>query len=202
MENLISIGDETPSDDTGEQEEISRKRKGKSVGCKDSQATPDTQQSKQTEDEPYKKKPRKKNSACWEFLDIVVEGVNKWAVCKLCKTRMAKTPTTGTTTFNRHVDKCKIKHGLSKQTQLQFQSEKLYEDVLSIPISTVASESTFSAGGRVIEPHRSCLKPKTVEMLLCGADWARELYGLKKSEQKDSSKEIEIVIDLNYGEQP
>ncbi|KAK1381798.1 hypothetical protein POM88_019533 [Heracleum sosnowskyi] len=127
QENLISIADETPSDDNGEQEEISRKRKGKSVGCKDSQATPDTQQSKQTEDEPYKKKPRKKNSACWEFLDIVVEGVNQWAVCKLCKTRMAKTPTTGTTTFNRHVDKCKIKHGLSKQTQLQFQGEKLSE---------------------------------------------------------------------------
>ncbi|KAK1377329.1 hypothetical protein POM88_033522 [Heracleum sosnowskyi] len=127
QKNLISIGDETPSDDIGEQEEISRKRKGKSVGCKDSQATPDTQQSKKTEDEPYKKKPRKKNSACWEFLDIVVEGVNKWAVCKLCKTRMTKTPTTGTTTFNRHVDKCKIKHGLSKQPQLQFQSEKLSE---------------------------------------------------------------------------
>ncbi|KAL8102453.1 hypothetical protein AgCh_027082 [Apium graveolens] len=60
-------------------------------------------------------------------------------------------------------------------------------DVLSIPISTVASESTFSAGGRVIEPHRSCLKPGTVEVLLCGADWVRELYGLKKLKQELSS---------------
>ena len=60
---------------------------------------------------------------------------------------------------------------------------KMACDVLSIPISTVASESTFSAGSRVIEPHRSCLKPETVEMLLCGADWVRELYGLKKSKQ-------------------
>lgn len=57
-------------------------------------------------------------------------------------------------------------------------------DVLSIPISTVASESTFSAGSRVIEPHRSCLKPETVEMLLYGADWVRELYGLKKTKQQ------------------
>lgn len=81
---------------------------------------------------------------------------------------------------------------------------KMARDVLSIPISSVASESTFSVGGRVIEPHRTCLKPETVEMLLCGADWARELHGLKKSNQKDSSKEVEIVIDLNYvaGEQP
>ncbi|KAK1356961.1 hypothetical protein POM88_050217 [Heracleum sosnowskyi] len=44
----------------------------------------------------------------------------------------------------------------------------------------VASEASFSAGGRVIEPHRSCLKTETVEMLLCGADWSRALYGLKK----------------------
>lgn len=67
-------------------------------------------------------------------------------------------------------------------------------DVLSIPMSMVASESTFSAGGRVIEPHRSCLKPQTVEILLCGADWARELYGLKKINHsfQDTLKDIEI----------
>lgn len=59
----------------------------------------------------------------------------------------------------------------------------LAADVLAIPITTVASESTFSAGGRVIEPHRACLKPETVEILMCGADWARELYGLKKMSQ-------------------
>ncbi|XP_074373031.1 zinc finger BED domain-containing protein RICESLEEPER 2-like [Apium graveolens] len=47
---------------------------------------------------------------------------------------------------------------------------KMACDVLSVPISTVASESSFSAGGRMIEPRRSCLKPETVEMLLCGAD--------------------------------
>ncbi|KAL8090047.1 hypothetical protein AgCh_039494 [Apium graveolens] len=73
-------------------------------------------------------------------------------------------------------------------------------DVLNIPISTVASESTFSASGRVIEPHRSCLKPETIEMLLCGDDWARELYGLKKSNQKDKPEEKETVIDLTHGQ--
>ncbi|KAK1367544.1 hypothetical protein POM88_033636 [Heracleum sosnowskyi] len=68
------------------------------------------------------------------------------------------------------------------------------EEYLSIPIITVAYESTFSAGGRVIEPHCSCLKPETVEMLLCGADWVRELYGLKKSKQNDD-KDIVIPLD-------
>lgn len=62
-------------------------------------------------------------------------------------------------------------------------SVQMASDILSIPISTVASESTFSAGSRVIKPHRSCLKPETVEVLLCEADWVRELYGLKKIKQ-------------------
>ncbi|XP_074328036.1 zinc finger BED domain-containing protein RICESLEEPER 2-like [Apium graveolens] len=71
---------------------------------------------------------------------------------------------------------------------------QMASDILSIPISTVASKSTFSAGSRVIEPHRSCLKPEIVEVLLCGADWVRELYGLKKSKE-DEDKEIVIHLD-------
>nr|GEV22201.1 zinc finger BED domain-containing protein RICESLEEPER 2-like [Tanacetum cinerariifolium] len=52
--------------------------------------------------------------------------------------------------------------------------------VLAIPISTVASEATFSAGGRVIDPYRSALKSNTVEMLLCGGDWIRQSYVIKR----------------------
>jgi hypothetical protein len=44
---------------------------------------------------------------------------------------------------------------------------KMVRDVLAIPISIVASESTFSAGGRVIDPYSASLATKTVEMLLC-----------------------------------
>lgn len=54
-------------------------------------------------------------------------------------------------------------------------------DILGIPMSTVALDSVFSASRRVIKPHRSCLKPKLVEMLLCDADWVCELYELNKS---------------------
>ncbi|KAK1424369.1 hypothetical protein QVD17_19698 [Tagetes erecta] len=56
----------------------------------------------------------------------------------------------------------------------------LASDILAVPISTVASEATFSAGGRVIDPFRSTLAPTTVEMLLCGGDWIRQKYGIKK----------------------
>ena len=48
-------------------------------------------------------------------------------------------------------------------------------DVLAIPISTVASESTFSTGGRVLDAFRSSLTPRIVESLLCTQDWLREL---------------------------
>ena len=53
-------------------------------------------------------------------------------------------------------------------------------DILGIAMSTIALESTFSASKRVIEPHPSCLEPEILKMLLCGADWVHELYGLRK----------------------
>ncbi|XP_059462188.1 zinc finger BED domain-containing protein RICESLEEPER 2-like [Corylus avellana] len=57
---------------------------------------------------------------------------------------------------------------------------RMAKDILAVPISTVASESSFSAGGRVIEPHRASLSHDIVQMLLCGSDWVRALHGIKR----------------------
>jgi len=50
---------------------------------------------------------------------------------------------------------------------------KIARDVLVIPISNIASESTFNTGGRVLNPFRSSLSPLTVEALICTQNWIR-----------------------------
>ena len=46
-------------------------------------------------------------------------------------------------------------------------------DFLAIPLSTVASESTFSTAGMVIDKYRSSLSSETVEALICAKDWLK-----------------------------
>ncbi|CAL4909763.1 unnamed protein product [Urochloa decumbens] len=46
-------------------------------------------------------------------------------------------------------------------------------DFLAIPLSTVASESTFSTAGMVIDKYRNSLSSETVEALICAKDWLK-----------------------------
>ncbi|KAL5792455.1 hypothetical protein ACOSP7_001049 [Xanthoceras sorbifolium] len=48
---------------------------------------------------------------------------------------------------------------------------KIAKDMLAIPVSTVASESAFSTGGRFLSPHRKRLHPDTLEALMCAQNW-------------------------------
>ncbi|KAK9070708.1 hypothetical protein SSX86_011110 [Deinandra increscens subsp. villosa] len=77
--------------------------------------------------------------------------------------------------------------GWWKNNKLKYRIlSKMAADILAIPITTVASESAFSAGGRVIDPHRSALGTKMVDMLICGADWYRHYYGMQKKKKKEN----------------
>ena len=47
---------------------------------------------------------------------------------------------------------------------------QIVRDVMAIQVSTVASESAFSAAGRVVDPYRSRLDPEMVQALICTKD--------------------------------
>nr|KAJ0225102.1 hypothetical protein LSAT_V11C100042420 [Lactuca sativa] len=68
-------------------------------------------------------------------------------------------------------------------------------DILAIPTTTVASEDTFSAGNRVIDTYRASLATETVEVLLCGGDWCRNLYEREATNGDQSSHSIIEVVE-------
>ena len=47
----------------------------------------------------------------------------------------------------------------------------LARDVLTVPVSTVSSESAFSLSGRILEERRTSLTSEMVEILLTVKDW-------------------------------
>ncbi|KAL6532733.1 hypothetical protein OROGR_013693 [Orobanche gracilis] len=70
------------------------------------------------------------------------------------------------------------------------------KDIFAIPSSTVASESAFSLGKRVVDPFRSSLSPKMVEALVCTNDWLRAEFDFHKDPTEDDLilyKEIEEI---------
>ncbi|XP_078170092.1 zinc finger BED domain-containing protein RICESLEEPER 2-like [Carex rostrata] len=73
-------------------------------------------------------------------------------------------------------------------------------DILGIPISTVASESAFSAGGRVLDDYRSSLTKDMVELLVCGGDWIRAsstitLHTLQQVAKEEENLEVQIPME-------
>lgn len=83
---------------------------------------------------------------------------------------------------------------------------KIARHVLGMPISTVASESAFSTGGRTLDAYRSRLLPRTAEALICTQDWLRngdtfidlrqepEDYKKYENIEKDEFKDVQNLF--------
>ncbi|KAF3781004.1 putative AC transposase [Nymphaea thermarum] len=59
-----------------------------------------------------------------------------------------------------------------KESRYQILSQ-MARDLLSISITSVASEKAFSTGGRIVNDSRSSLVPKIVEALVCLGNWVK-----------------------------
>ena len=77
---------------------------------------------------------------------------------------------------------------------------------LLIPIMTIASESAFSVcvcggggggGGGVIDPYCASLGANTIQVLLCGEDWLRAYYGIKRK-RKVISHTLYLIFNFNF----
>ncbi|KAL2497871.1 BED zinc finger [Abeliophyllum distichum] len=71
---------------------------------------------------------------------------------------------------------------------------KMVRDLLTSPVSTVASEAAFSTSGRVLSDIRSRLKADILENLLCLKDWNDAELRIQDKVDRIMSKELE---DLN-----
>ena len=75
-----------------------------------------------------------------------------------------------------------------KDNQLEFPILSiLARDILSVPVSTIFSESAFSLSGRILDNRRMSLTPEMVECLTCLKDWElafrRAQYQTKNSDE-------------------
>ncbi|XP_017251940.2 zinc finger BED domain-containing protein RICESLEEPER 2-like [Daucus carota subsp. sativus] len=74
---------------------------------------------------------------------------------------------------------------------------RMAQDILAIPTSSVASESSFSKCRRVITDTRSSLQSESVETLMCVKDWLPDIRdGTGPTDQSEDIAED----DLSYGE--
>ena len=69
----------------------------------------------------------------------------------------------------------------------------LARDIFSISVSTVSAESAFSMANNILDPHRSRLTLKMVEILTVGKDWELADLGMQKTVEQHNAKLFERV---------
>lgn len=71
---------------------------------------------------------------------------------------------------------------------------QMARDILAIPVSTVASESAFRMGGRILDPYRTSLSPKVAEALICAQNWLKNPTQISLREMLDEVERIDSEI--------
>ena len=71
-------------------------------------------------------------------------------------------------------------------------------DILSVPVSTIASESTFSKSDRIVEDRRCSLTNEMIEVITCLRDWTHAEIRLQQHPEDPELLELFRNTDLNY----
>ena len=74
---------------------------------------------------------------------------------------------------------------------------KVAKDVLVVPVFTVASESAFSTGGRIVDPFRSSHSPFIVQNLVCSQNWLQATIPISHHQSKDDVEALKELFDLS-----
>nr|KAJ0216179.1 hypothetical protein LSAT_V11C300128010 [Lactuca sativa] len=74
----------------------------------------------------------------------------------------------------------------------------LVAHILSIQVTTMASESTFSTCGRILDEYRTRLNTPIVEALVCTQDWIRKSCKPIIDNDEDILKDDDIALDAHY----
>ncbi|KAF7141487.1 hypothetical protein RHSIM_Rhsim06G0083600 [Rhododendron simsii] len=70
-------------------------------------------------------------------------------------------------------------------------------DLLTPPVSSVASESAFSVGNRVLDERRSRLAPDILDCLICLKDWEDARLGIQKCHPRDEFRDYFSDSDID-----
>ena len=85
-----------------------------------------------------------------------------------------------------------------KNHELQFPVlAKIVKDILVVPASTIASESAFSAGRRVLDEKRSSLSPDVVKICVCKKDWDQAAKRQQGNKEDNSDGEDDPWMTMN-----
>ncbi|KAM3338045.1 zinc finger BED domain-containing protein RICESLEEPER 2-like [Capsicum galapagoense] len=95
--------------------------------------------------------------------------------------------------FMDDIMKHKSRNTTTVKTKLQKYLDEMAQYVLSIPISSVASECVFSTGGRILDSFRSSLTPKLVQTLVCLQYWIRS-----ESQPVSIEEDIDVLEKLEH----
>uniref|UniRef100_J3LF36 HAT C-terminal dimerisation domain-containing protein n=1 Tax=Oryza brachyantha TaxID=4533 RepID=J3LF36_ORYBR len=69
-------------------------------------------------------------------------------------------------------------------------------DFLAIPVTTVSSESAFSAAGRILGKYRTSLSPETLEAVICTKDWIIGFDDDEKGYATEGTRICDLEDDL------